>query len=131
MAPNNEDLDSFEPLPRRYCFVTIGLTASFKALLTEVLSLPFLDALHKAEYTDLVVQYGKDGKAIYEDFVEKYPEDSDRRCGIIIRGFSFDPDGLTKEMVAVRAGDEQGTPHQEGMVISHAGKLQVLSSLLI
>jgi beta-1,4-N-acetylglucosaminyltransferase len=126
--PSNDDLDKVDFSMRRYCFVTVGVTASFKALLSEVLSLPFLQALREAEYTDLVVQYGKDGKPIYDDFNEKYPDTSDRRCGIMIRGFDFDPDGLTKEMVVVRPGDEQGAQHQEGVVISHAGELRVLRS---
>jgi beta-1,4-N-acetylglucosaminyltransferase len=122
MAAKQSDLDNFELSNRRFCFVTVGVTASFKALLSEVLSLPFLQALRKAEYTDLVVQYGKDGKGIYDDFVQSFPEDSDRRCGIMIRGFDFNPDGLSEEIVVVRAGDEDGLLHQEGVVISHAGE---------
>lgn len=102
--------------PVKLCFVTVGATASFHLLLQAVLDQPFWDALHRAGYTHLLVQYGKDGKSLFEECLGKTPN----QHGINIKGFDFNREGLEEEM-----GLAQSSPSEHrsgGMIISHAGK---------
>lgn len=108
-----------EAQSRKVCFVTIGATAPFNALLTHVFDLPFLEALSKHGYTDLFVQYGKEGKAIYDRFIQEHPVGSSGGCGLRIHGFDF-KEGLQKEMMLTRADSKSNTV--EGMIMSHAGR---------
>lgn len=104
---------------RKFCFVTIGATASFDGLLTAVFGGPFLEALRDANYTDLLIQYGKDGKAIYDKFTSENAAGSKKRCGLNITGFDFNARGLGQEMRKAKS-DASGAK-SEGVVISHAG----------
>lgn len=112
--------------PKR-CFVTVGATASFTSLIRAVLEPAFLEALHEHSYTELRIQYGKDGKKLFEDLVWLMSDDPEKRLGITITGFDFKQEGLKKEMLAAKKvygrdrqkADATGT---EGCVISHAGK---------
>jgi len=99
------------------CFVTIGATASFNKLLAAVLQPAFLDALRAAHYTELRIQYGKEGQTIFEKLKNALPLDQGDQS-IEITGFDFKTAGLRDEMVAVKGGDVS----TEGMVISHAGQ---------
>lgn len=101
------------PRPRKLCFVTIGATASFDALITAVLSEPFLETLKTADYTDLLIQHGLEGEKILKDFK---PDNSEEH-GIRVRGFAFNKKGLGQEMRAAKGGKDDA----EGIVISHAG----------
>jgi beta-1,4-N-acetylglucosaminyltransferase len=105
--------------PSKVCFVTIGATASFDKLLKAVLDSPFLNALQDASYTELVIQYGKEGgKAIYDVDTERdYVKQIN---GIEVTGFDFNSSGLGHEMR--KAKGDSGSNCKEGLVISHAGQ---------
>ena len=103
--------------PRKLCFVTIGATAAFDSLIKAVLSPEFLQRLHDFGYTDLLLQYGKDGHTILEDFRSRLGTKSEEDFGIQITGFDFNKKGLGSEM---RAAKGEGG-RLEGVVISHAG----------
>jgi beta-1,4-N-acetylglucosaminyltransferase len=108
------------PRASKVCFVTIGATASFDKLLRAVLEHSFLTALQNAEYTDLIIQYGKEeGKAIYDAFVAAKGHLVRRNMGIDITGFDFKTSGLGQEMRMAKGDAKSGS--KEGLVISHAG----------
>lgn len=96
------------------CFVTIGATASFATLVQSVLTSPFLSALKQHGYTDLLVQYGAEGKEMFER-AEKLGNAA--ASGVNVKGFDLDPAGLGKHMKVAKGA--RGA--QEGVVISHAG----------
>jgi len=107
--------------PSKVCFVTIGATASFDKLLKAVLDRAFLKALQDANYTELVIQYGKEGgKAIYDGFVATDRDCVKEKNGIEITGFDFNASGLAHEMR--KAKGEPKSNCKEGLVISHAGQ---------
>lgn len=106
-----------QPTSRKLCFVTIGATAAFDSLIKAVLSSEFLQRLHAFGYTDLRLQYGKDGYTILEDFRNRYGSKSEEEFGIHITGFDFNKIGLGSEM---RAAKGEGA-RSDGVVISHAG----------
>lgn len=114
-APSGHHSDPSRP--RKLCFVTIGATASFDALVSASLSPSFLDALAAAGYTDLLVQYGTEGRRILEAFVA----DAERsgQHGVAVSGFDFNRQGLGTEMRAAKGGNGA----VEGVVVSHAGEL--------
>ncbi|KAK3173339.1 hypothetical protein OEA41_006668 [Lepraria neglecta] len=111
--------------PRKLCFVTIGATAAFDALIKAALSPPFLEALKISGYTDLRLQHGKDGRLILEEFRESYGAKSEEEHGIVVTGFDFNKQGLGSEMRAAKGEDNR----TEGVVISHAGVLSMQSSI--
>ena len=106
-----------QPKPRKLCFVTIGATAAFDSLIKAALSPEFLQRLQASGYTDLLLQYGKDGHTILEDFRSRYGSKSEEEFGIKVTGFDFNKKGLGSEM---RAAKGEGDC-LEGVVISHAG----------
>ena len=103
----------------KLCFVTVGATASFELLLRTVLDEPFLSALQQHGYTHLLVQYGKDGQPIFENFIQSNPPGSEACHGIEIGGFDFNPAGLREEMCLAQTNTELG--QNGGMIMSHAG----------
>lgn len=103
----------------KLCFVTVGATASFKALLRSVLDEAFLSTLHELEYTDLLVQYGLDGYPIFKEFFDDHPSKSDAARGIQIKGFDFKKTGLVHDMRLAR--EDQSENRSRGVIISHAG----------
>lgn len=105
------------PRPRKVCFVTIGATAAFDSLIHATLRPPFRKALQSYGYTDLRLQYGKDGATRLEPFKDAKGFDLGADYGLTITGFDFNKQGLGSEMRAAKEG-ECGT---EGVVISHAG----------
>ncbi len=106
--------------PSKVCFVTIGATASFDKLLKAVLDISLLEALHKAEYTDLLIQYGKEkGKTIYDSFISREHDKVKRTWGINITGFDFNINGLGEQMRKAKGAPGSGS--KEGLIISHAG----------
>jgi beta-1,4-N-acetylglucosaminyltransferase len=113
--------------PRKLCFVTIGATASFDTLISTALSRPFLEALREAGYTDLRLQFGREGREIFDHFIIKNADGSDERCGLNITGFEYNKKGLGQEMRRATAYNGQ----VEGVVVSHAGALQCPSCLAI
>lgn len=106
--------------PRKVCFVTIGATAPFDALLSNVLDQPFLEALKTHGYTALLIQYGKEGQAIFDSFTKINPPGSPGRCDLDIKGFGFKSEGLVQEMRSTKANPSQNVV--EGMILSHAGE---------
>lgn len=105
------------PNPKKLCFVTIGATASFDALIKAVLSEPFLEALKAASYTDLLLQHGKEGEKTLRQFKDGQSSNTNKDHGIRINGFAFNKKGLGAEMRAAKGGKDDA----EGAVISHAG----------
>lgn len=103
--------------PKKLCFVTIGATASFDPLIKATTSPSFLKALNDAGYTDLLLQYGKEGKVLLEQCNEAHSLHSEKGYGITIKGFDFNSEGLGSEMRAAK-GEQGGAG---GLVISHAG----------
>lgn len=95
-------------------------------LIRAVLDPTFLEALHGQAYTELRVQYGKDGKKLFEDTVWLMADEPQKRLGLSITGFDFKQEGLRSEMLSAKKvhgrdsqnGDVTGV---EGCVISHAG----------
>jgi beta-1,4-N-acetylglucosaminyltransferase len=122
-----------ENLPRKRCFVTIGATAPFDDLLRALFRPSFLQALHDAQYTELRVQYGREGQAVYEECTKDLMNIAKKGLGIEISGFSFNTDGLAEEMLSAKAHpkfQEKGEA-VEGAVISHAGSGSILDALRI
>ncbi|KAK5685570.1 N-acetylglucosaminyldiphosphodolichol N-acetylglucosaminyltransferase catalytic subunit alg13 [Elasticomyces elasticus] len=103
------------------CFVTVGATASFHDLVKGVLVPSFLKALQSHNYTDLVVQYGVDGKQTFDSAMKAAGS-----SGIQISGFELEKAGLGKYM---RLAKGSGKEAQEGVVISHAGSGSILDAL--
>jgi hypothetical protein len=102
---------------QKYCFVTVGATAPFNRLLFEILSKSFLSSLRKKGYTDVRVQYGDEGKLIFDEFITINEPDSEERSGLNITGFGFSSDGMTEEMLLAKADDGRS----DGLIICHAG----------
>ncbi|KAI9806763.1 MAG: hypothetical protein M1825_006220 [Sarcosagium campestre] len=109
----------------KVCFVTIGATASFNELVSAVLDPSFLLALHNAEYTDLLVQHGHEGVEIYSDFLALH---GSTLHDVQVTGFDFDKGGLTRQMCLARGAVEVDS--KEGLVISHAGEIYSLLSIV-
>ncbi|GFN15916.1 N-acetylglucosaminyldiphosphodolichol N-acetylglucosaminyltransferase catalytic subunit alg13 [Aspergillus tubingensis] len=111
----------------KVCFVTVGATASFHLLLQSVLADQCLLALQKLGFTHLLVQYGKDGQALWDEFQNRCPPDSESRHGLEIAGFDFNQAGLDEEMGLARADPSEG--RVGGLIISHAGSGSILGAL--
>lgn len=97
--------------PQKLCFVTIGATAAFDGLVRAVFDSSVLSALQAGGYSKLLVQYGKDGKALFETLSQR---EQQKIYGVNFEGFDFDTDGLTQYMVEARRSG--------GCVVSHGGK---------
>ena len=104
---------------RKLCFVTIGATADFDALIAAAIQPRFLEALKAARYTHLRIQHGKGGKTILDKAFGPSDEASRQVDGIRIEGFDFKADGLVGDMIEARGGKDN--ENAEGVVISHAG----------
>lgn len=96
---------------QKLCFVTIGATAAFDSLIKAVLSPEFIGALEDAGFSRLLVQYGQEGRRLFEEC--SLPSRGSKDHRVQIDGFDFDPEGLSPYMAAARDGG--------GAVISHAG----------
>jgi beta-1,4-N-acetylglucosaminyltransferase len=107
-----------EQKPTKVCFVTIGATAPFNLLLSNVLNTRFLDSLSLYGYTDLLIQFGNEGRVIFEEYMHKYPFGE---CGLNISGFDFNKTGLSQEMLSTKGNKDAGRRRAEGMILSHAG----------
>jgi len=113
--------------PTKLCFVTVGATASFNALVLEIFERPFLAALQAHNYTDLLVQYGQQGEQLFEEFKKKNELEINEKYGLNVSGFSFNLRGLKSEMLSVKANPSVG--REEGLIISHAGSGTILEVL--
>jgi beta-1,4-N-acetylglucosaminyltransferase len=103
----------------KVCLVTVGATASFEKLVRQVLSESFLASLKQHNYSHLLVQYGKDGKPIMDEFLEKNPEGSASLHDIGIGGFDFTPSMTPLIMMLVH---DPAKDQEQGLMISHAGE---------
>ena len=106
-----------DPTARKFCFVTIGATASFDALIKATLSTSFLDALQSSGYTDLLLQHGTGGSSILQNFYSSGASIMEKQSGITVKGFDFNKQGLGVEMRVAKGSNNEA----EGVVISHAG----------
>lgn len=105
---------------KKICFVTVGATASFNALIREILHQDFLAALKANKYTNLIIQYGQHGDELFRSFVKDNENELLQSYGLRLTGFDFNINGLRDEMCAAKADPSTNTA--EGLVISHAGK---------
>ncbi|KAJ5961703.1 Glycosyl transferase family 28 C-terminal [Penicillium viridicatum] len=106
----------------KLCFVTVGATASFQKLLEQILSSQFLEILAKRGYTHLLIQYGKDGQQVFQDFI-----DSDQpHHGLTLGGFDFQPSIDAQMMMTV---EREALGQERGLIICHAGSGTVLAGL--
>lgn len=104
---------------RKLCFVTIGATASFDGLVRACLAPEFLTVLAELKYTDLLLQYGKNGEKIMESLCPRPASGARIAHDVEVAGFDFRKEGLSVEMKAAKG---QGVRSEEGLVISHAGE---------
>ncbi|KKZ66236.1 hypothetical protein EMCG_08007 [[Emmonsia] crescens] len=111
----------------KLCFVTVGATASFNALVLEVLGEPFLEALRINNYTDLRIQYGQMGEATFQEFKLRNETMVKDKYGLNVTGFDFNLAGLKNEMLGVKADVDANKA--EGLVVSHAGSGTILEVL--
>ncbi|KAK2753068.1 N-acetylglucosaminyldiphosphodolichol N-acetylglucosaminyltransferase catalytic subunit alg13 [Onygenales sp. PD_40] len=115
------------PKHAKLCFVTVGATASFNALVREVLGDPFLEALRLNGYTDLLIQYGQLGEAVFQEFKRDNETTVKEKYGLNIDGFDFNLAGLKNEILATKANPD--TNQEEGLVVSHAGSGTIMEVL--
>lgn len=114
-----DDPQSFatmEMISTKLCLVTVGATASFERLIRQVLNEAFLAQLAKYHYTHLLVQYGKNGEKIWNEFNEKFPPGCEQLQGVTVGGFDFKPDLWRYMRMAVKEQNQD-----LGIIISHAG----------
>jgi hypothetical protein len=97
----------------KLCFLTVGATASFSALIEAAVSPAFLTALESQGYTELSVQYGQDGKPLFE----KCKSIAQGSSKLKVTGFDLDKTGLGRHMRRAKGRKDA----VEGVVISHAG----------
>lgn len=98
----------------KLCFLTVGATASFSALIEAAVSPAFLTALQSQGYTELSVQYGQDGRELFE----KCKANAQNTSKLTVTGFDLDKVGLGRHMRRAKGGKDA----VEGVVISHAGE---------
>ncbi|KAL1303795.1 hypothetical protein AAFC00_000259 [Neodothiora populina] len=110
---------------RKVCFVTVGATASFAPLIRAVVSCSFFAALIKLHYTHLIVQYGADGEAMFQDCLKAARASGDS-AALQVSGIALDKRGLGEYMGLAKTGGEGGA---EGVVVSHAGSGTILDAL--
>ena len=128
---SNSDYVTADGKTHKVCFVTIGATAGFQSLIKAVLDIKFICALRYTGYSELRVQYGKDGAPIFNDFVEANREVGGSATGsliegVLVTGFDFKLEGLAADMRDAKGGIDELV---EGVVISHAGEsLPIYSS---
>lgn len=97
----------------KLCFLTVGATASFSTLIEAAVSPAFLTALESQGYTELSVQYGQDGKQLFE----KCKSIAQGTSKLKVTGFDLDKTGLGRHMRRAKGAKDA----VEGVVISHAG----------
>ncbi|KAK3305344.1 glycosyltransferase family 1 protein [Chaetomium strumarium] len=101
-------------LPGRRCFVTVGATAGFTALLEEVSTPDFLRCLGEHGYRFLDVQCGPDF-ALFHQRISNLSDEE--KGGVSVQYFGYTPD-ILGYILSCR-GEENVRP--AGCVISHGG----------
>lgn len=112
------------------CFVTVGATAPFDALIKAILEPKFLQALHDAGYTDLQVQHGYEGQDNLFNRLSSQPKVLQfcENSNLKLSGFGFDKDGLDKYLRGAKGQALRGSGTDntsEGAVMSHSGQQAV------
>ncbi|KAJ5732577.1 hypothetical protein N7493_004058 [Penicillium malachiteum] len=114
------------PTMMKLCLVTVGATAAFNTLISEVMDEPFFAKLRQTGFTHLIVQYGEDGKDTFHGFLEKHPEGDPALHGIGVGGFSLTADMHPYFMMA----KNRTARNQElGLVICHSGTGTILEAI--
>ncbi|WQF89030.1 Putative glycosyl transferase, family 28 [Colletotrichum destructivum] len=122
MATNDDSKKTLSV--ERHCLVTVGATARFTQLLTEVLGSTFLDLIAENRYTHLTLQCGDD----YDHFSRHVlPPLLERYQTLQITAFAF-VDDLAVEMAKCRA--HPGLC-EAGVVICHAGTGTILDGMRV
>jgi beta-1,4-N-acetylglucosaminyltransferase len=98
----------------RFCFVTVGATAAFDALIQAVLHPTFLRSLAQQGYTNLLIQFGKDGRDLFSDSAKAAAKSGP--YGLKVQGFD-----LTKKLRETMRITKAEAGRLEGLVICHAG----------
>ncbi|KAK4447887.1 hypothetical protein QBC34DRAFT_120901 [Podospora aff. communis PSN243] len=119
MASSNSAASGRGSAPQ--CFVTVGATAGFRALLAEVASPTFFSTLAGLGFGRLAVQCGPD-LAWFEETVAGLGTGT---CGIEVEAFDLTND-MQAYMLACRS--ERGS-RRPGCIISHAGTGTVLEAM--
>jgi len=102
-------------MAEKFCFITVGATASFDALIRAVFEPTFLQALRDLGYTNLLVQFGKDGKELFRTLAEAAGRSG--TYGLKIQGFDFT--SKMRETMRIAKGE---LGRKDGVVLCHAGK---------
>jgi len=119
---------------RKLCFVTVGATAPFDLLIRASVTPSFLQYLASQNYTDLLIQHGKNGDKLLRDLLPEAMFDTSDPLvdpwaiveGVKISRFDFRKEGLQREMLAARGGSLDY--RSAGVVICHAGMMTPHSS---
>ena len=98
----------------RQCFVTVGATAGFRPLLSEVIKPEFLDCLADNNFTLLTVQCGED----LEWFDAQVKTLRPPRSNVRVECFAF-TENMTEHYVRSRGEKSVRMP---GVVVAHAGE---------
>ncbi|CCC13130.1 hypothetical protein SMACR_06348 [Sordaria macrospora] len=123
---DNNTTTSLEPqanntkMEARQCFVTVGATAGFRPLLSEVIKPEFLDCLATNDFDLLKVQCGEDLEW-FDAQVKALPFSS----AVRIESFAF-TDDMTQHYVRSRGERDVRLP---GVVVAHAGSGTILEVL--
>ncbi|KAI2638882.1 glycosyltransferase family 1 protein [Hypomontagnella submonticulosa] len=108
----------------RIAFVTVGASASFKSLIDEVISEPFLAKLRALHFSQLIVQCGPD----YDYFESARPKlGANDPEGLDVSGFAYTKD--LKQFFALAAADPEAEMRSRGLIITHAGSGSILEAL--
>ncbi|KAE9961434.1 hypothetical protein BLS_002109 [Venturia inaequalis] len=115
------------PPPKpKVIFVTIGATASFPSLIRAVLSPSFLHAASSHGYTELIIQFGRGGEALFRESCVQAQKEGP--YGLTVEGFDL-TDDMMGEMRVVKASGRESREREEGVVLCHAGTGSVLDAL--
>lgn len=110
---NRRDNNSYAGIEGRQCFVTVGATAGFRPLLSEVVKPEFLTCLADNNFDLLKVQCGEDFEW-FDAQVKSLPPSS-----VTIECFAF-TENMTKHYVRSRGVKSVRLP---GVVVAHAGEI--------
>jgi len=97
------------------CFVAVGATTTFPALIQSVISSSFLTELNKLRYTNLIIQYGEKGDGIFQDCIDNVMIEEKKA----IKGIEQEL-GLSAESAGISTIEIQsGSPKKE--ILDHKG----------
>ncbi|KAI5280459.1 N-acetylglucosaminyldiphosphodolichol N-acetylglucosaminyltransferase catalytic subunit alg13 [Ascosphaera aggregata] len=103
---------------QKLCFVTVGATAPFDALVAEVLSEAFIRKLSELKYTQLLIQFGRCSAPIRHRLQEaKHYCSSSDQWSLSVQGYDF-KDSIEADLMKVKHAPLELV--QEGVVLSHA-----------